>query len=253
VLGPGVFACADNSLTGVSVTSPVGDICIGEPVTYKVTYAGGDPVQSVQWQATCTDCVPQTTVTLGSSSSVQINTTATKLGNFTIKAIVTFSRLPAGGTYQQTKTVNILVNPPDHIKLSNGAAVLGVNLTTVTLAQGPNTPFLFTLLRGARAVPCGGMPVEFVHHADPAYADHHWTDSVPFMSISANTLTDMKGLVGDANYQAFANGVVVDEIDQNIGVKLPTGCGGTLEVHFPETFHFRFVKIDNANFQIVSP
>ena len=63
----------------------------------------------------------------------------------------------------------------------------------------------------------------------------------------------MKGLVGDANYQAFANGVVVDEIDQNIGVKLPTGCGGTLEGHFPETFHFRFVKIDNTNFQIVSP
>ena len=102
----------------------------------------------MQCQATCTDCVPQTTVTLGSGSSVQSNTTATKLGTFTIKAIVTFSRLPAGGTYQQTKTVNILVNPPDHIKLSNGAAVLGVNLTTVTLAQGPNTPFLFTLLRG---------------------------------------------------------------------------------------------------------
>jgi hypothetical protein len=179
------------------------------------------------------------------------------LGNFTVKAIVTFQRYPSGGTYQQTKTVNVVVNPPDHVKLANGAAVLGVNLSPVPPGQGPNTSFKFTMMRGtgtgARSVPCNGMPVEYVHHADPAYQDQKWTDPVPFMSIYMNTITDGKGLIGDANYQAFANGSIVDEIDQNLGVKLPTGCGGTREIHFPETFHFRYKKIDNNNFQILSP
>ncbi len=63
----------------------------------------------------------------------------------------------------------------------------------------------------------------------------------------------MKGLIDGAGYRAFADGSIVDEIDQYLGVTLPTGCSGTREIHFPETFHFRYKKIDNNNFQILSP
>jgi len=63
----------------------------------------------------------------------------------------------------------------------------------------------------------------------------------------------MKGTVDDAGYRAFADGSIVDEIDQYLGVTLPTACSGNREIHFPETFHFRYKKIDTNNFQILSP
>jgi hypothetical protein len=253
-LGAGTVARADNTLTGITVTSPApNDICIMDGVSYKITYTGGDPVQNIQWKYTCTDCTPQTPVNWFYGPYTQVNTTENKLGNFTIEAIVTFQRYPMGGTYTQTKSVDIVVNPPDNVVLANGAAVTGVNLSPVPPGGGPNTAFKFTMRRGSRAVACGGTPCEFVDYADPAYVDQQWTDPVPYMTIYMDTITDWKGMLGDAAYQANANLSIVQVIDQNLGVKLPTGCGGTSEIHFPQTFHFRFKKIDNNNFQILSP
>jgi hypothetical protein len=66
-------------------------------------------------------------------------------------------------------------------------------------------------------------------------------------------ITDGKGVDNSAAWPFYNPGDIFDELDQNLGVKLPTGCGGTREIHFPETFHFRYMKIDNNNYQLLSP
>lgn len=141
---------AGNSVTGITITTAdPNDICIGDSVTYKVNYTGGDPVQSVQWWYTCTDCTPQNQVNWGSGPYTQRSTTETMVGNFQIKATVTFQNYPTPQTYQGTATVNVTVNPPNKVEVDPQF----LNKPTPILGPGATQPNLwvkFKIKRNSR-------------------------------------------------------------------------------------------------------
>lgn len=66
-------------------------------------------------------------------------------------------------------------------------------------------------------------------------------------------LTDKKGVIGNAANLALPNGTIVDKFQQNLGLRLPTGCGSMQDVHLTPSFHFQMKKIDNNHWQLVKP
>lgn len=269
-LAPGGDCFAGNTINGLNEanqTAPnlTDPICLGDVVVYSLDITGPDYLGGVDWYYQWTGCTPpfaekRLVDTNGSNiSGVTFQSTESKAGTCKLRVVVHCSTGQPGGAYDVTATFNVTVLPPDTVTLANGAQVLNQSLATVPEGPGaaPNIRVVFNIQRGNRVLNCGGTPIENVLRSAytdafmSAVADIQWTDAAPYMSCTLGAVIDGKGIINSAGYRALATNTLVEHFDQFIGLKVATGCGGTLEIHFPNKFKFKMIKIDNSNWQLI--
>ena len=77
--------------------------------------------------------------------------------------------------------------------------------------------------------------------------------TAPYLTTTAGAILDQKGVLGDAAFAYYPVGTILDEFDQSLGLRLPTGCGGTQDITAGGVFHFQMIKVDSGHWKLVSP
>jgi hypothetical protein len=192
-------------------------------------------------------------------SAPTFTTLEDRVGTCQLRVVAHFSTGQPNGAYDVTATFSVTVLPPDTVTLANGAKVLNQNLAIVPSGPNPqpNVQVIFNIQYGSRILNCGGTAIENVKRSSYTDAllstapDTEWTDPVPYLSCTLGAVTDGKGIVDSPLYQGWQPNTIVEHFDQYIGLKVPTACGGTQEIHFPTKFQFKMIKIDGGNWQLI--
>jgi hypothetical protein len=251
---------AQNSITSITVnnvTAPGQPVCLGDTTNFTAKIQGSDYLGTMTWFGTwgCTPIAAEQQFFNADGSPMGGVMTGSRqenvVGSLTIRASATFSNGQGGAPYVVNQTVTYTILPPDTITLANPAAALDTPFDTIAPGQNPNITIAFNVQRGARVLSGGGVACEAILRSKyiPGAENRAWGPA-PFLTTGPGSILDQKAVVGDAGFAAKAPGVV-DEFDQVLGLRVASGCGGTLDFRLSPNFHFQMIKVDDGHWKLV--
>ena len=251
----------DATVTAISPSRAINDICIGDQVNYTAVIDlanSGHQVINVSWEDRDDGCNPASGFHQWASggTSPTISTTESAVGQKTIQVTVTFRDYAKGRTYDVIQQLAVGVNPPDTVFLDPAQymGVQGVNgvnpsiVLTFKMMRGNATPKRFVYAKGT-ALEQLTTPMDRPGVLHPFPLGSPWlvggVDALSLGCQDPGEIFDQKGT--NSNFPA---GTTQIDYDQKLRIRLPLLCGGTQDFDLAPAFRFKHIVDANGKWHL---